>query len=118
MKVKKAVKRLAKIKLLISDLTKQYSASAPDLREVLQYAEAAVTKAKEALGLHVSSRTKAGKAERAAKKARHVGRKAAVKKGAVKPRTATAKKRTPVKKAIKRTPARTAPAPAVQAAIS
>jgi len=114
MKAKKAVKRLDKIKALISDVAKRYSATAPHLKEVLQYAEAAVTKAREAVGLH------AEKAERAAKKAKPVHSKAAIKKVAVRVRARTsAKKRTPIKTVGKKRAAkRTVPAPAVQAAIS
>ena len=48
MKANKALKRLAKIEMLMSDVTERYSASAPHIREVLQDAKAAVTRAKEA----------------------------------------------------------------------
>jgi hypothetical protein len=120
MKAKKAVKRLAKIKALMADVTKRYSASAPHLREVLQYAEAAVTKAKEAVGLHATTRAKAGKAARPAKKARPVEKKATVKTVAMKSRVAnSSRKSSPIKSARKKRPAQsTPPAPAVQAAIS
>jgi hypothetical protein len=56
MKGNKALKRLAKIEALMSDLTERYSASAP-IREVLQDAKAAVTRAKEAVSLQASSGT-------------------------------------------------------------
>ena len=56
MKAKKALKRLAKIEALISDVTERYS-SAPHIREVLQDAKAAVTRAKEAVSLQASSGT-------------------------------------------------------------
>ena len=36
MKANKALKRLAKIEMLMSDVTERYSASAPQIREVLQ----------------------------------------------------------------------------------
>ena len=55
MKANKAFKRLAKIEGLITDLAERYSASAPRLRDVLQNAKAAVTRAKEAVGLEASS---------------------------------------------------------------
>jgi len=56
MKANKALKRLAKIEALISDVMERYS-SAPHMREVLQEAKAAVTRAKEAVSLQVSSGT-------------------------------------------------------------
>jgi predicted nucleic acid-binding Zn-ribbon protein len=57
MKANKAVKRLAKIEALMSDVTERYSARAPHIREMLQDAKAAVTRAKEALSLQASSVT-------------------------------------------------------------
>jgi hypothetical protein len=57
MKAKKALKRLAKIEALMSNVTKRYSASAPDTRKVLQDAKAAVTRAMEAVGLQASTGT-------------------------------------------------------------
>ena len=54
MKANKALKRLAKIEALISDVAERYS-SAPHIREMLQDAQAAVTRSKEALGLQTSS---------------------------------------------------------------
>jgi len=57
MKANKALKRLAKIEALMSDLTERYSASSPRIRDVLQNAKAAVTRAKDAVGLQASSGT-------------------------------------------------------------
>jgi hypothetical protein len=57
MKVNKALKRLAKIEALISNVTERYSASAPHIREVLHDARAAVTRAREAMSLQASSAT-------------------------------------------------------------
>ena len=57
MKTNKALKRLAKIEALISDVMERYSESAPHIREVLQDAKAAVTRAKEAVRLQASSGT-------------------------------------------------------------
>jgi hypothetical protein len=54
MKANKALKRLAKIEALMSDVTERYS-SAPHILEVLQDAKAAVIRAKEAVGLQASS---------------------------------------------------------------
>ena len=51
MKANKALKRLAKIEALMADVTERYSASAPHLREVLQDAKAAITRAKEAVSV-------------------------------------------------------------------
>ncbi len=118
MKANKALKRLAKIKALIADVTERYSASAPHLRDVLQYAEDAVTKAKEAVGLHVSSGTKGrAKAAKAAKKAVPIQKKTAVKKVVNAPTAKTAKKSTPIRKvAKKRAAKKTAPGPVIEAA--
>ncbi len=57
MKANKALKRLAKIEALMSDVAERYSESVPHIREVLQHAKAAVTRAKEAVGLQASSET-------------------------------------------------------------
>ncbi|HZL27800.1 MAG TPA: hypothetical protein VFC39_14840 [Acidobacteriaceae bacterium] len=96
MKANKALKRLTKIEALMSKVRDQYSASAPNLENVLQQATAAIARAKEAVSLQASSGTKAAsaKVDRAAKKAALPEKKAAVKKAAKK----------------------TAPAPVVQAA--
>ncbi len=118
MKANKALKRLAKIEALMSDVTERYSASAPHLRKVLQDAKAAVARAKEAVGLQASSGKKAAaaKADRAAKKAAPP-EKAAVKKVSVKaPTVKTANKSTPIKKAAKNRAAKKTGAPEVQTA--
>jgi hypothetical protein len=57
MKANKALKRLARIEALVSDVTERYLASAPHIQEALHDAKAAVTRAKEAVSLHASSRT-------------------------------------------------------------
>lgn len=49
MKANKALKRLAKIETLISDVTERYSGSASQIQDVLQDAKAAVVRAKEAI---------------------------------------------------------------------
>ena len=117
MKANKALKRLTKIKALISDVTERYSASTPHLRDVLRYAEEAVTKAKEAVGLHVSSRTKGrAKAAKPAQKAIPAQKKTAVKKVVNAPTAKTAKK-TPIKKAANKGAAKkTAPGLVAQVA--
>ena len=53
MKANKALKRLAKIEALISNVTQRYSASAPAVRKVLRDAKAAVARAKEAVSLRL-----------------------------------------------------------------
>jgi hypothetical protein len=55
MKANKALKRLAKIEASMLDVTERYSASVPHVRNLLQDAKAAVTRAKEAVSLQVSS---------------------------------------------------------------
>jgi 1,2-phenylacetyl-CoA epoxidase PaaB subunit len=55
MKANKALKRLARIEELVSDVTDRYDAGAPSIREALRDAKDAVTRAKEAVSLHVSS---------------------------------------------------------------
>lgn len=109
MKANKALKRLAKIEALISDVTERYSNGALQIREALQDAKAAFARAKEAVGLQASS-------ERV--KRAHVKRKKAdVQKAAVRASTArTGKKTAPIKKAAKRTVARDAAPPPVKAA--
>jgi hypothetical protein len=57
MKAKKALKRLARIEELLSDLTVRYSPDAPAFQEALQDAKAAVARAKEATTLDASSGT-------------------------------------------------------------
>ena len=56
MKANKALKRLVKIEAWVSDVTERYS-SAPHIREVLQDAKTAVTRAKDAVSLQASSGT-------------------------------------------------------------
>ncbi|MGA3019352.1 MAG: hypothetical protein ABSF62_19680 [Bryobacteraceae bacterium] len=56
MKANKALKRLAKIEAWISDVAERYSI-APHIREVLQDAKSAVTRAKEAVSVQASSGT-------------------------------------------------------------
>jgi hypothetical protein len=106
MKATKALKRLAKIEALISDVMERYSSSALHIREALQDAKAAFVRVKEAVSSQASSGT--------AKK------KAAVKKAAVKTPTATtAKKSAPIKKAVKKRSAKkTVPAPLQTAPVS
>jgi 1,2-phenylacetyl-CoA epoxidase PaaB subunit len=55
MKANKALKRLARIEELMSDVTDRYDVGAPSIREALRDAKDAVTRAKEAVSLHVFS---------------------------------------------------------------
>jgi hypothetical protein len=57
MKANKALKRLARIEALMTDVTKRYSANPPHVREALDDAKAAVTRAKDAVRLQASSKT-------------------------------------------------------------
>ena len=57
MKTNKALKRLTKIEALMSAVTERYSANAPHIREALDDAKAAVTRAKQAVSLQASSET-------------------------------------------------------------
>jgi hypothetical protein len=58
MKASKAVRRLAKIETLMSDVKERYVTLAPSIRKALQDAMVAVTIAKEAVTLEVSSGNK------------------------------------------------------------
>jgi len=102
----------------MSRVRDQYSASAPKLESVLQQATAAIARAREAVGLQVSSRTKRrAKATKASKKASPVQKKIAVRKVADAPTAKTAKKSKSVKQnAKKRAAKQSAPVPVVQAA--
>jgi hypothetical protein len=103
MKANKALKRLTKIEALMSDVTERYSATTPHLREVLQGAEDAVARAKEAVSLQVTKAATA-KEGRAAKKATPAQKKPGVKKVAANAQRAkTAKKNTPSKSTAKQT---------------
>ena len=55
MKANKALKRLAKIETLMSDVAERFSASAPHLREALKDLKAAVLSVKEAVKVQASS---------------------------------------------------------------
>jgi hypothetical protein len=57
MKANKALKRLTKIEAVMSDVTERHSASSPHIREVLQDAKAAITRAKETVSLQQCSGT-------------------------------------------------------------
>jgi hypothetical protein len=55
MKANKALKRLAKIEGLISDVVERYSPAAPQMREALRDAQSAVARAREAVSPQASS---------------------------------------------------------------
>ena len=92
MKANKALKRLAKIEALMSDVADRFSASAPHLREALKDLKAAVASVKEAVKVQAS--TASPKAT--SKKTAHAGKKAVPKQ--------VARKRAPLRKAAKRIP--------------
>jgi hypothetical protein len=104
MKANKALKRLAKIETLMSEVAKRFSASGPHLREALNDLKAAVARVKEAVTVHAASAA-------AKKKAAPSGKKAMVAKPvAVKPpKTRISKKRAPAKKATRKLAAKKAP---------
>ena len=124
MKANKALKRLAKIEALTSDVAKRFSAHAPHMREVFEDLKAAVDRVKEAVRVQASSGTAKKKVAPlktapVAKKAAPVRKKAAVRKAAVKAPTAkTAKKRAPVKKVAKRKAAKRKAPVSVEAAMA
>ncbi|MDP8990302.1 MAG: hypothetical protein M3N41_09535 [Acidobacteriota bacterium] len=106
MKANKALKRLAKIETLMSDVAERFSASAPHLREALKDLKAAVLSVKEAVKVQTSTAPK----KASPKKAARAAKKAAVKKAAA-PKAKAAKKRAPRRKAAKKiSPARVAAA--------
>ena len=78
MKANKALKRLAKIESLISDVTERYSAGAHHIREALHEAKAAVARVKAAINSQMPSKTaKTSKATAKKKRRRNAaGRKA------------------------------------------
>jgi hypothetical protein len=86
MKANKALKRMAKIESLMSDVAERFSASAPHLREALKDLKAAMLSVKETVKVQASPAAK--KAE--PKKAARAGKKA------------VAKKRAPLRKAAKK----------------
>jgi len=69
MKANKALKRLAKIEELMSDVVERYSGSAPHIRALLQDAKAAVIRAREAVSLQASSETTNARKQPVTKKA-------------------------------------------------
>jgi hypothetical protein len=89
MKANKALKRLAKIETLMSDVAERFSASAPHLREALKDLKAAMASVKEAVKVQTSPAPK----KSAAKKAARAGKKAVAQKAA--------KKRAPLRKPAK-----------------
>ena len=105
MKANKALKRLAKVEALISDVMERYSSRASHIREALRDAKAAIARVTQAM----NSQTPSDSAKRAPVKRR----KAAGKKAAIKTPTAkTGMKPTPIKKSAKKAAAKkTVPAP-------
>jgi len=59
MKAKKALKRLARVETLLSDVVDQYAAIEPDMRELLDSAKASVVRARQTVD--VKANTKAAK---------------------------------------------------------
>ncbi len=112
MKANKALKRIAKIESLTSDVMRRLAKGAPQLSEVLKDLKAAVVRVKEAVSTQVSSRTAKKKAAPARKKvvARKTVAKASKAKTAKKaPKAKTVKKVARAKRAVA-VAAQTAPA--------
>jgi hypothetical protein len=61
MKANKAVKRLTHVEDLLSDVLERHSADAPEIRQQLLDAKAAVGRAKDAVEFKASSRTKSAR---------------------------------------------------------
>ncbi len=112
MKANKALKRLAKIETLMSDVAERFSASAPHLREALKDLKAAALSVKEAVKVQTSA---AALKKASHKKAARAGKKAVVKKAAA-PQAKAAKKRAPLRKAARKTPPKRVAAATVHAA--
>jgi hypothetical protein len=96
MKANKALKRLAKIETLMSDVAERFSASAPHLREALKDLKAAMLSVKEAVKVQtspVSKKAASKNAARAGKKA--VGKKAVKKRATVRKAAKAVKKTAP-----------------------
>lgn len=68
MKANKALKRLAKIEALISDLTERYSSGAAHVREAFHEARAAFNRVKAAVSLEAATHSPAKRKKAAAKK--------------------------------------------------
>jgi uncharacterized protein YhaN len=86
MKATKALKRLAHVEDLLSDVMERYSAGSPDIQQQLLDAKAAVGRAKDAVNVQESSEKTSAR------------KKAATKKAAVKvPRVKAVKKHGPTK---------------------
>jgi hypothetical protein len=101
MKANKALKRLAKIETLMSDVAERFSASAPHLREALKDLKAAMLSVKEAVKVQTSSAPK----KAASKKAARAAKKAVATKAAS-PKSKAVKKRAPARKAAKKSPSK------------
>jgi hypothetical protein len=103
MKANKALKRLAKIERLMSEVAKRFSTSGPHLRETLNDLKAAVARVKEAVTEHAASAA-------AKKKPVSPGKKAVVAKqvAAKHSKAKAAKKRAPAKKAARKSAAKKA----------
>lgn len=114
MKATKALKRLTRIEALMSEVVERFSAGTPQIRELLQDANAAVARAIEAVSLQASSGAKQNppsKRNEGASKAKPALGRAATAKS---PTAKAAKTRTPAKGITKATTkkATTASAPA------
>jgi hypothetical protein len=110
MKANKALKRIAKIEELASEVTRRLVKGAPYIIDLLKDLKAAAARVKDAVSAQVSSRSAKKKAAPSRKKA------AAKKKAGKAPKAKMAKKVARVKRTVKKpAPAPAAPAPAQSA---
>ncbi len=99
MKANKALKRIAKIEELTSEMARRLSKAAPPIGDVLKDLKAAVARVKEAVSAHVSHTVKKAHKKTAAKKVKA-------------PKAKAAKKAAGVKRTVKKAaPKRADPAP-------
>ena len=95
MKANKALKRIAKIESLTSDVTRRLAKGAPHVSDLLKDLKAALVRVKEAVTTQVSSRT-------AKKKAAPARKKAAARKTVAKASRAKTAKKPPKAKTVKK----------------
>ena len=98
MKANKALKRLAKIETLMSDVAERFSASAPHLREALKDLKAAMASVKEAVKVQTSPAPKKSASKKAARATKKTMAKKAAKKRAPLRKPAKSAKKSPLKR--------------------
>jgi hypothetical protein len=102
MKKNKALKRLRKIETMILDVAKRFSPKEPHVRELLQHANAAITRVMEAASLQTSAATGSKEQTAGGNAAANGRRKSRGRKTAAAPAVPREAKRAPKKSAPKR----------------